>query len=250
MNSLCLPWLLSLGIYLGPHLASPPDKEWYYWPFNGPLTLLPASQPLPGFGYDFYWHLPAPAARAAEPFWEPPLEDQRINNCYRASGFHMISEAHIKLAAPRLPPSAPLFMPIKSPAFGIWGSAYDDRCTGDELIVVLSLNHHDDRVRCDGVQILGRLKATWAATALQTTLAGDPCAAVREAAAKALCQIEGMGVLLALKHAAAHDSDRDVRRAAAFAVELIDVPWESAPAYRLPRSQYDCWSVGGFMSPF
>jgi HEAT repeats len=90
------------------------------------------------------------------------------------------------------------------------------------------VNHHlqmladaDERVRSDSVMQLGRLKATQAIDPLAATLAGDRSATVREAAARALGLIGSPNALPALQRAAQVDNDRDVRRSAQFALEVI-----------------------------
>jgi HEAT repeat protein len=79
----------------------------------------------------------------------------------------------------------------------------------------------DERVRSDSVMQLGRLKATQAVDPLAATLAGDRSATVREAAARALGLIGSPSAMPALQRAAQSDNDRDVRRSAQFAVEVI-----------------------------
>jgi len=56
---------------------------------------------------------------------------------------------------------------------------------------------------------------------LAATLAGDQSPAVRDAAARALGLIGSTKGLPALQRAAQVDNDRDVRRSAQFAVEVI-----------------------------
>jgi HEAT repeat protein len=56
---------------------------------------------------------------------------------------------------------------------------------------------------------------------LAATLAGDRSPVVRESAARALGLIGSAQALPALQRAAQADSDRDVRRSAQFAVEVI-----------------------------
>jgi hypothetical protein len=83
------------------------------------------------------------------------------------------------------------------------------------------LSHGDETVRRDAVMELGRQKAESAIDALAATLAGDRSPIVRDAAARALGLIGSPRALTALMHAAQADSDRDVRRSAQFAVEVI-----------------------------
>jgi hypothetical protein len=84
-----------------------------------------------------------------------------------------------------------------------------------------SLSNPDERVRSDAVLQLGRQKVAQAVDPLSATLAGDRSPTVRETAARALGLIGSPQALTALQHAAQADADRDVRRSAQFAVEVI-----------------------------
>jgi hypothetical protein len=79
----------------------------------------------------------------------------------------------------------------------------------------------NENTRADSVLQLGRLKAARAIDPLAATLAGDRSSKVREAAARALALIGSPKALPALQQAALADSDRDVRRSAQFAVDVV-----------------------------
>jgi hypothetical protein len=83
------------------------------------------------------------------------------------------------------------------------------------------LTTSDDRVRADVVMQLGRMRATTAVDPLAATLAGDRSPVVREAAARALALIGSPKALPALQQAALTDADRDVRRSAQFAIDVV-----------------------------
>lgn len=83
------------------------------------------------------------------------------------------------------------------------------------------LRNPDEKVRADAALELGRSKAERVVDSLAATLAGDRSASVRDAAARALALLGSPRGLAALTHAAAADPDRDVRRSAQFAVEVI-----------------------------
>ena len=83
------------------------------------------------------------------------------------------------------------------------------------------LRQPDEKTRSDAALELGRLKAEGAVDPLAATLAGDPSPLVRDAAARALGLIGSPRALTALTYAAQADSDRDVRRSAQFAVDVI-----------------------------
>jgi hypothetical protein len=83
------------------------------------------------------------------------------------------------------------------------------------------LSDANEGVRIDAVTQLGRMRALRAIDPLAATLAGDQSPAVREAAAHSLGLIASPKALPALNRASQSDSDRDVRKAAEFAVEII-----------------------------
>ncbi|MBX9677987.1 MAG: HEAT repeat domain-containing protein [Gemmataceae bacterium] len=83
------------------------------------------------------------------------------------------------------------------------------------------LGNPDEKARMDAVMELGRMRAERAVEPLTATLAGDRSPAVRDAAARALGLIGSPRSLTALTHAAQADADRDVRRSAQFAAEVI-----------------------------
>lgn len=84
------------------------------------------------------------------------------------------------------------------------------------------LRNPDEKVRADAALELGRTRSDRAVDHLAATLAGDRSPIVRDAAARALGLLGSPRSLPALNHAAAADSDRDVRRSAQFAAEVIN----------------------------
>jgi hypothetical protein len=83
------------------------------------------------------------------------------------------------------------------------------------------LAHPEEHKRCEACLQLGKMRVEGVIDPLGATLAGDKSPVVREAAARALGLIGSPKGLAALKYAAQVDSDRDVRRTAQFAVEII-----------------------------
>jgi hypothetical protein len=84
-----------------------------------------------------------------------------------------------------------------------------------------NLNSTDERVRADAILRLGRRKDRRAVQPLIKALREDSSPAVRETAARALGLIGAPAALTALQHAAGADDDRDVRRSASFAADVI-----------------------------
>jgi hypothetical protein len=83
------------------------------------------------------------------------------------------------------------------------------------------LTSPDERMRAEAVLQLGRLRSRQAVEPLTLALGGDASPAVREAAARGLGLIGSPVALTALQRAAQADEDRDVRRSASFAAEVI-----------------------------
>jgi hypothetical protein len=111
-------------------------------------------------------------------------------------------------AGPEQLPAAPV--PIARgvpPAAG--ASAWDD------------LNSTEERARADAIIQLGRRKDRRAVGPLTRALREDRSPTVREAAARGLGLIGAPASLNALQHAAQADDDRDVRRSASFAADVI-----------------------------
>jgi HEAT repeat protein len=79
----------------------------------------------------------------------------------------------------------------------------------------------DDRGRAEAAQQLGRLRDGRAVGPLTRALEQDRSPAVRDAAARGLGLIGSPASLYALQRAAQADDDRDVRRSAGFAAEVI-----------------------------
>jgi hypothetical protein len=84
-----------------------------------------------------------------------------------------------------------------------------------------SLNDPDPQVRADTIIALGRNRYRQAAGPIARALREDQSPVVREAAARALGLIALPTSLDALQRAAQADQDRDVRRSASFAAEVI-----------------------------
>jgi HEAT repeat protein len=127
----------------------------------------------------------------------------------------VVQPAPIVVTSPPATVAAPQVVPVPSQVHLTSSSA-----TSVQAHVQL-LSHGDEAVRRDAVMELGRQKADNAVDALTATLAGDRSPIVRDAAARALGLIGSPRALTALMHAGQADSDRDVRRSAQFAVEVI-----------------------------
>lgn len=124
-----------------------------------------------------------------------------------------VPTAPVAPAAPSYQPPPPTPLPAPQPL--------PSGATGDVDYHLRQLASPDERVRLESVQQLGRLRSEKAIDSLAATLAGDRSAAVRDAAARALGLIGSRKALPALQMATYNDSDRDVRRSAEFAVEVI-----------------------------
>lgn len=127
--------------------------------------------------------------------------------------------------APAPIPAAPA--PFQPPAPREVGPAAGIRQTGTNGSLpnfeglLASLRSTDENARMQAALDLGRSREERAVDPLAATLAGDGSAAVRDAAARGLGLLASPRGLTALVHAAQADPDRDVRRSAQFAVEVI-----------------------------
>ena len=83
------------------------------------------------------------------------------------------------------------------------------------------LQQPDERERIEAIGHLGRLRSPSAIGPLAGALNNDRSPAVRDAAAKALGLIGSPDALAALQRAAQADEDRDVRRDASYAADVI-----------------------------
>lgn len=84
-----------------------------------------------------------------------------------------------------------------------------------------ALNDPSPRTRAEAILRLGRARDRRAVSVLVRSLQDDNHPEVRDAAARALGLIGSPQALAALQHAAGADDDRDVRRSASFAAEVI-----------------------------
>jgi hypothetical protein len=127
-------------------------------------------------------------------------------------------------AAPPPPPPATAAAP---PPTAVAASAPEPELTppprlaGNAGAYLNDLSNPDERVRSEASLQLGRMKAAQAVEPLTRVLAHDRSPAVRDAAARALGLIGAPAALTALQHAAQADDDRDVRRSASFAADVI-----------------------------
>ncbi|MFN4259803.1 MAG: HEAT repeat domain-containing protein [Gemmataceae bacterium] len=93
---------------------------------------------------------------------------------------------------------------------------------GDVNRYLADLSSTEEGTRFQSATQLGRMRVEQAIDPLAATLAGDHSPAVREAAARALGLIGSPRALPALQQASRHDADRDVRKSAEFALEIIE----------------------------
>jgi hypothetical protein len=114
-----------------------------------------------------------------------------------------------------LPPPTPLFLPND----GCTASPWERFACG---MILNTLTHPDERVRYHAVVQFARSAEYHPVEALRSTLAADPSAAVREAAARSLAKLGSFGEIPALRKAAREDVDEDVKRIAAFGAEMIE----------------------------
>jgi hypothetical protein len=125
------------------------------------------------------------------------------------------------------PPPPPPATSAAPPPYAAAGAAPEPELTppprlaGNGGAYLRDLSNSDERVRSEASLQLGRMKAQQAVEPLTQLLAQDRSPAVRDAAARALGLIGSPAALTALQRAAGSDDDRDVRRSASFAADVI-----------------------------
>jgi hypothetical protein len=123
-------------------------------------------------------------------------------------------------------PAQPVYQAAPAPASAYPPApvtAYSPGSTreGDIQRYTQGLQHTDPRERAEAAVQLGRLRAASAVPSLSALLTNDRSPAVRDAAARALGLVGSADALSALQRAAQADDDRDVRRDASYAAEVI-----------------------------
>ena len=125
------------------------------------------------------------------------------------------------------PPPPPPTTPAAPPPTAVAASAPEPeltpvpRLTGNAGAYLRDLSNPDERVRAEASVQLGRMKVQQAVEPLTQLLGRDRSPTVRDAAARALGLIGSPAALTALQTAAQADDDRDVRRSASFAADVI-----------------------------
>lgn len=117
---------------------------------------------------------------------------------------------------PPLPPPPPptQVVPAVAPRPPVASNAMIDR-------YIQHLGNPDEAARTEAVLQLGRLQAVQAVGPLTQVLTSDRSPQVREAAARGLGLIGTRSALPALEQAAQADDDREVRKSARYAVDVI-----------------------------
>jgi hypothetical protein len=191
-----LPWSAAhAGGFVGVSIGFPIGGCYHHYPYCG--------------GYYYYRPYPAVYAVPAPVYVQPPLVE--------AVPAQPVYSAPAAVTAP--PPASTLTLaPV--PATTVRAAAGDGRQSDIENCLAHMANP-DEKVRADMALQLGRMHALRAVDSLNSTLAKDPSPAVRDATARALGLIGSNASLVALDRAAQEDNDRDVRRSAQYAAEVI-----------------------------
>ena len=161
--------------------------------------------PYPYYGYGYYrpaYYGPAPIYLEAPPMVVVPSRAAACSPCAQPS----VSQAS---PIPSEPPVIQIGAQLETPA------------TTSVEGHLANLRNPSEAVRANSVLELGRMRAATAVDPLNATLAGDQSPVVRDAAARALGMIGSPRSLTVLMHSGQADADRDVRRSAQFAVDVI-----------------------------
>jgi hypothetical protein len=189
-----LPWSAAhAGGFVGVSIGFPISGYYHHYPYYG--------------GYYYYRPYPAVYAVPAPVYVQPPLVE--------AVPAQPVYPAPAAVTAPG-PASTPALTPVPATvrASGESRQSDIDNC-------LANLSNPDEKVRAEMALQLGRLHALRAVDSLNGALAKDSSPAVRDATARALGLIGSNASLAALDRAAQEDSDRDVRRSAQYAAEVI-----------------------------
>jgi hypothetical protein len=182
-------------------VAAPAARAGVHWSIGLRLGV-PACGPCYGPGWGYY--RPYPVYLAPAPVYVQPAVVQAV------------PVTQPVYAAPAAPAAAPAHaVPVPAPA------TFRGARPGEEDAAWADLASADERARAEAALRLGRRKEGRAVEPLLRALREDHSPAVREAAARALGLIGAPASLAALQNAAQADDDRDVRRSASFAADVI-----------------------------
>jgi hypothetical protein len=209
----CCPWSTGqAGVYVGVRVGGP-----YYRPYYGCRGY--------GYGYGYGYYRPYPlfvGVGVPPVIVQPgPVVVQQpaiVQPAYPPPGYPSSSYP------PPAQPPAPL--PPPTPTTAAAPQAPDlmpavATSPGDFQTYLQQLQSGDEQTRSDALIRLGRLKAERAVGPMVKALNSDTSVKVREAAARGLGLIGAPSALAALQYAAQSDDDREVRRSASFAAEVI-----------------------------
>jgi hypothetical protein len=186
-----------VGIGIGIPFYGPP---YYYRPY-----------PYYYYGAPVVYAVPPPVVVAPAPV---PAVVQPAPVVTRSPGETIEPAPALPPPPPASPSQAPATLPAPTPVVrGVRPASYRSD--------LQELNDPDVNVRADAIMRLGRNRDRQAVGPITRCLREDGSPVVREAAARALGLIALPASLSALQHAAQADEDRDVRRSAAFAADVI-----------------------------
>ncbi len=178
----------------------------------------PVYRPYYGFGYGYGWYRPYPVYVAP-----PPVVVAATAPVYAvAPAAPVVQPAY---SAP--PPPPPPATSAAPPPTAVAAAAPEPeltpvpRLTGNAGAYLRDLSNADERVRAEASVQLGRMRVQQAVEPLTRLLGQDRSPTVRDAAARALGLIGSPAALTALQTAAQADDDRDVRRSASFAADVL-----------------------------
>lgn len=198
MTRWLLPTILALTCVPNVVQAGPPVRFSLGLNFGVPYYSRPYWHPYHGYRY-YYAAPPVVYAPAPIVVQQPPTV--------------------IPVPAPVTAAPAPVPAQAVAPASVIQANHAGTPAGAEQFL--FQLNDSAETVRRDAVMALGRMRATQAIEPIASLLRNDSSPAVRDAAARSLGLIGSPQCLTALTYAAQADQDRDVRRSAQFAVEVI-----------------------------
>jgi hypothetical protein len=213
-----VPAQAGVGVSVGIGFGGPCYRPYYYRPYY--------------YGYPYYYPrvVVAPSV-VVDPVVAAPVYPAPKTVVVPATPAPAAAPVQQQQQAHSYTPPAPTPVPPAPPPPGLTSSPTPVATSGGGPVranwspeaeaVMRHIGQGDERLRTDAIMQYGRARDTRALEPLTYTLASDQNPAVRDAAARALGLIGAPSSLESLQKAAMADDDRDVRRSAGYAADVI-----------------------------
>jgi hypothetical protein len=163
-----------------------------------------------GYGYYHPWHYPPPVIIRPAPVYLAPVYAPAPVVVAQPAAAPATQSGYEPTPPPPPPENAPRTLPAPTPI-----------ARASTVSDLGALNDASAEVRAEAIAQAGKGRDRQAVAPITRALREDPSPPVRESAARALGLIALPASLNALQHAAQVDPDRDVRKTASFAADVI-----------------------------